>query len=520
VGCGAAGVAALIGLLESLESSPYKKISITIFEKNVSFGSGMPYQCDSEELLMNMVSSTTSIFPHQEIDFWKWMLDRGHSIGGEQIFSGSGVSPDGYISRQFFGLYLRSRLEDVITSLESLGVCVCLINLEVEQIRPIGEKFEVMTAQKDWKIFDYVILCVGNNPPKDIFNLSGHSQYINNPYPISRYLRFIDPKDNVGIIGAQLTAADIAIALANQGHQGEITLLSRDRNFPLIRCQVKQYVLTSLTFKNLRSLRERNPDGISIRQILRLARKDFANTGVKWNKFFINPSIEYCDWIKGLLDGHKAYSSWLNFAIATDVLIGYCWDSISPSEKKLFMDKFHRLWMSKRVPLPFHTALKLYSLFQAGILFHQSQLKGIRAISRNKFIAYMEPPKNTRKASKIYFDWLINATGPSIDIEAKDCSLLISNLLSTGLAVKNPLGGIVVDFETSLIKNRDSQKTNNFYAIGSLTTGSYYFMSSLDMVSIKASKVAKHLVESMDRNLSNQGLPRVFLGRKEYDQQI
>ena len=78
VGCGAAGVATLANLVESLRDSKDQKYKISIFEKNVSFGSGLAYQCDSEDLLMNMVSSTTSISETKEADFWEWMLDRGH----------------------------------------------------------------------------------------------------------------------------------------------------------------------------------------------------------------------------------------------------------------------------------------------------------------------------------------------------------------------------------------------------------------------------------------------------------
>ena len=121
IGSGPAAVATLFGFLEYLPSNFNKKFQITIFEKSFGFGPGYPYQCDSNELLMNMTSSTTSIFAHHAADFWEWTFKGGCRIGGDHVMSRSGVAPYGYISRQFFGLYLKSRLEDAILALEDLG---------------------------------------------------------------------------------------------------------------------------------------------------------------------------------------------------------------------------------------------------------------------------------------------------------------------------------------------------------------------------------------------------------------
>lgn len=115
IGCGASGVATLASLIEYIKNSNYHKYKINIFEKNSNFGSGLAYQCDSDDLLMNMVSSTTSIFENRTTDFWEWVVDKGHQMDSGQVMSGPGVSPEGYISRQFFGLYLKDRLHDAIS---------------------------------------------------------------------------------------------------------------------------------------------------------------------------------------------------------------------------------------------------------------------------------------------------------------------------------------------------------------------------------------------------------------------
>lgn len=493
IGCGAAGVATLSAFLEYAPSKFSKKITITIFEKGPAFGPGFAYQCDNNELLMNMVSSTTSIFPGQGGNFWTWMLEKGYEIGGDQVLSKSGVAPDGYISRQFFGLYLKSQFDHAILALEKQGVEIELINLEVTNICNFGpNSFNVSFAKGHSKHFNCVILCTGNTAPNDIFNLRHKSQYINNPYPANKYSQLIKVEDSVGIIGGQLTAADIAVVLANQGHKGPINFFTRDSYFPLIRYQIKKYDLRHLSHKNIEILKSKNKDGVSVRQILRLARKDFLSAGVKWNKFF-KPSVKkYSSWIRSLLDGDDDFSCWQNLAIETDSIIGEYWNALSDKEKSLFMNRFHRLWSAKRVPLPVHTSFKLYSLFRLGILRHYPYLMEVDASIKNQFTALVSDVKQPTQAIKVNCDWLINASGPSRDIGYAD-SVLIKNLLQSGMIIRNPHGGIMLDYETSLIKGNDNNWVNNFYAIGHLTSGTYYFVSSLDMVSLRAKGVVRHL---------------------------
>ena len=502
IGCDAAGVATLFGLKEFLPSNFNKNLKITIFEKGPAFGPGFAYQCDNKELLMNMVSSTTSIFLEQETDFLNWMVEKGYRIGGDQVLSQSGIAPDGYISREFFGLYLKSRLEDAISALEKLGVEIELINLEVTNVTIFGANdLSVSLCNNQIKNFNCVILCVGTTSPQDIFNLNGKSHYINNPYPIDRYSRLIKRGDSVGIIGGQLTAADIAVVLANQDHQGNIFFFTRDLNFPLIRCRKKNYELKHLTAEGLANLRKKYQHGITIRQILRLARKDFLLAGIKWNKFFKDSKLEYGSWIGALLEGAEDFSSWQNLAIKTDAIIGDYWNALSLEEKDLFINRIHRLWAAKRVPLPAHTSLKLYSLIQLGILRHYPYLRNFDASVRNQFTACVGESSSSTAVSRVQCNWVINASGPSRDI-VDSGSLLINNLLASEAAIRNPHGGIMLDYETSLIKNKHQQKIDNFYAIGHLTSGTYYFVSSLDMVSMRAKNVARHLIQSLKLNRS------------------
>ena len=501
IGCGASGVATLASLIEYIKNSNYQKYKINIFEKNSNFGSGLAYQCDSDDLLMNMVSSTTSIFENRATDFWEWVVDKGHQMDSGQVMSGPGISPEGYISRQFFGLYLKDRLHDAISDAKKINVSVELVNHEVTNIKRGNQCFEVTDCSEYVNWFNCVILCIGNIEPHDIFKLKGKSGYVNNPYPTNRYAMGIGKNDSVGIIGGQLTAADIAVVLAQQGHAGPIHFFTRGSNQPLVRCPKEKFELMHFNLENLEAIRSKQFGEISLRQALRLARRDFIRTGVKWNKFFTPVEHSYEEWVRHLFSKGHIYAEWQHFAVASDAVISNYWDALSISSKNIFMNKYHRLWMCKRVPLPVHTYLKIYSLLKAGILNYQTSLLDITAQTPNKFIASISEAGNQDKSIQIECDWVINATGPARSIDDNTGSPLLNNLMKSGLIRANPFGGIEVDYETSMVK-RGVDKVENFYAIGHLTSGTYYFVSSLDMVSLGAKRVARTVINSSRQSIN------------------
>jgi uncharacterized NAD(P)/FAD-binding protein YdhS len=139
-----------------------------------------------------------------------------------------------------------------------------------------------------------------------------------------------------------------------------------------------------------------------------------------------------------------------------------------------------------------------------GILQHYPYLYKIDSDLRNHFTAYLSKTNDSDAPAQIHCDWLINASGPSRDIGNGDDSLLIRNLLISGMILKNPHGGIMLDYKTSRIKSKDHQELGNFYAVGHLTSGTYYFVSSLDMVSLRAKFIAKDLAKFLKVNFQNQ----------------
>lgn len=85
------------------------------------------------------------------------------------------------------------------------------------------------------RAFDYAVLCVGGDSPKDVYGLTGTPGFIAEPYPLSGTLAELGENDHVAVIGSGLTAVDIVLSLAARGHRGPISLMSRRGVLPGVR---------------------------------------------------------------------------------------------------------------------------------------------------------------------------------------------------------------------------------------------------------------------------------------------
>ncbi len=109
------------------------------------------------------------------------------------------------------------------------------------------------------------------------------------------------------------------------------------------------------------------------------------------------------------------------------------------------------------------------------------------------------------------FDWIINATGPDrhVDLARKH---LIRYLVDKGAVTCSAYGGINVDFNTSALIKPCGKKNKKFYALGHPTNGTFYFVSSLEMISNRAKKVATELVNQIsylnmhEKRVNNAGI--------------
>ena len=493
VGGGAAGIATLNHLVQEYRALGLEQdINISIFEKRPDIGAGFAYQEDGEVLLMNQACQYLSLYPENPTHFWDWLVDYQPNSSQKHTFAHSSLAPDGFVTRRLFGRYLRDAFAQICALASDAGVEVTSHHTEVTRISHSDGKY-TLTSAAITRRFDYVILCTGNASPADIYNLALHPRYIHDPYPIRHFKDQIEPQHRVAILGTQLTAADVAISLVHHGHTGPITMLSRTGELPAVRSLLKPHTLKVITREALAKIRATKPQGLQIRDVLRLLRKELLTVGWAWREvFFASHTASPEDYFGNALKKSTSYQEWQFVVVTTDEILEDYWHALSDTEQKRFMDSYHRVWNSRRAPLPVITAYKIHALLRAKQL---TITKNTRSIAPESSMAiqvqYSDPGTATQT-----FDWVINTTGPNRHVGTPYDTKLIKSLLDDGLVTRNELGGVVIDFDSSEVKN----PPGNMYAVGHLACGTYYYVSSLNMVANRAGSTAKHLLQRLEKN--------------------
>ncbi|AOJ07454.1 hypothetical protein WS71_09130 [Burkholderia mayonis] len=113
------------------------------------------------------------------------------------------------------------------------------------------------------------------------------------------------------------------------------------------------------------------------------------------------------------------------------------------------------------------------------------------------------------KGSSDAYDYVVNATGSAKDIDSPAISPLGWQMLRDGLAAPDWRGGIQVDFDTGAILERSGEPDWQLRALGHITCGAYFYVSSLEMVAKRARKIAGDIVSALSENVTLRPLGKV-----------
>lgn len=372
-------------------------------------------------------------------------------------------------------------IEKVISEALQSNIHVRTIKDSVTQL---GKDIPVSIRTKNSGIFfaDYVLLATGNNKPKDFYNLNNTPKYINSPYPLCKNLPAIGSNETVGILGNSLTAIDITLALNYLGHNSKITMLSRLNVSPRVRS--KHIAPYQLKFLTTSMIRQKN-DNITLRDILRLFRKELKQNGISWQQFFVEDNKNYSlnELISLEIEASKYDRKWQGILSATNDIIEDIWHMLDYQYKEIFTKYYQRIWLRNRSPIPPENARLLLELTKQKKIFSVSELEDVRYDQKTK--KYI----GITLKNQFLFDWVINATGPSRHVQRED--RFMYDLIQSGVAKQHPFGGIDVEFNSSAIISNSNCVNKNIRALGHNTIGVYNYTSSLEMIAKKADKIAR-----------------------------
>lgn len=484
IGCGAVGAAQLSQLVEQIiDDHNENHFEILVFEKSTRLGQGLAYGKDDDNNILNRNAKNMSLHHFDTRQFAEWLSDNKSKYKEEFPRLKLSHSKENFLPRFLFGLYIEDVLQETVAKARKNKLKVSIIHDQVLQIKKDKSRYKIYT-ENEWEFSShYVILTIGNLSSDRFHYLERDKRFFNTPYPTHKFYP-IPSKFRVGIIGSSLSAVDAAIALKENGHNGEILFISRNGYLPTVRSPYRRHVLRVLT-KDFLNKRLSKGKLLTLPEIIKLLIKEVSlayGARVSFKKWFRKPKVAVDYYAYELKNyNSKINSCWQAVLIELNDLVEEIWHNLSQSHKETFVRLYKSKWMAYRVGIPLQNAQKIYDLLCSRQLKVVSNYQDIYHINNDYVVESAQ--------GKQHFDFLIDASGCTAKLKDLN-SPLLNNLLQNGLIKPHQFGGIDLDFDTSRALNSHGLIDKNFFVIGNLTSGVYFFTSVLELNIKHAYKIA------------------------------
>jgi uncharacterized NAD(P)/FAD-binding protein YdhS len=442
--------------IELLRSGP-SPMDILLFDQSATFGPGVAFGARHDRLLLNTRVANMSALATDPSHFLRWLW--AHDLPEHPAAS---IPPSGhaFVARGVYGRYLAELLDR--SEAEAPGdVALLRIGHRVVGLTEEGGGLQLQLGDGSARTVDLAVLCIGNLPPRlpeapGVETVAG-PRLIANPWDEASLAR-IGPNDSVLVLGSALTMIDVAVLLADRGHQGPILAFSRHGLLPLEHAPTRrapplEWLEGPLTARGLfRHIR---------REVARAAR-----TGVDW---------------RSVLDAWRDH-------------IPLLWQRLPAVERRRFLRHVRPWWDIHRHRMAPEIAAQIYAMRAAGrleiragtLVSYQGHTEGIAVRFR---------PRGMDVETRIVGDWLVNCAGPALDFRRVD-EPLIRDLLHRGLARGEPLGlGLETTRGLQLVR-RSGRPHPSLFALGPLTRGTFWETSAVPEIREQGRTLARRLLLS------------------------
>ncbi|WP_375412837.1 FAD/NAD(P)-binding protein [uncultured Bradyrhizobium sp.] len=493
VGGGATAISLIESLENELRAEAMRDITIFVIEKRHQRGRGLAYDVDLHTNLLNTRAGYITPFPTKPGHFYNWITaNRG---AWEDEFTNLEINESSFVPRPLFGLYLEHVMNELSGKLAGRGVNLVHLRAEVTDVRRAANGDFVLITDTSLMIrADRVVLACGNLQSRELSSLQNHAGFFNNPYPVRRLVRTIKPDSKVAILGARLGAIDVAVGLARSDHYGPITMISRSGYFPSVRGTQGRYTPQILTLERLRQ-HGRTFGKITLEELTRWIIDEVHLAGGRDPELADLPPSPPDDPLRFFQDEIKLAERprpWQAVLYATNPLIDCIWQLLDDADKQVFLNQYQAAWMSYRVSIPVENAKQLIDLCKSGRLAFKSGRADVQADGSGFHVAV----HGRDRIDAAHFDCVVGAFGSPRDARLLD-SILVQNLLSSGLARCHRHGGLEVKYQSGRLIEDAGQSQLNIWALGELTAGVNFFTSALEINARHAAQVARDIVKSL-----------------------
>jgi uncharacterized NAD(P)/FAD-binding protein YdhS len=420
------------------------QLKIAVVDKGKIPGRGLAYSTYYRFHVLNVPAGKMSALPEDSDHFLKWARANHDSRVREEDF----------LPREVYGRYLSSLLDETVSR---CGKNLTWFRDETLLLTRKGDSFQAQLKSGRELLAQSVVIATGNLPPGDpsVLELADRtSRYVSVAWS-GEALEGHHADASVLLVGAGLTAVDLAIGLVTSGFQGKIHMLSRRGMVPQDHKETTRWP----QFWNEECPR-------TVRGVLRLIRSQVrtaAATGTDW---------------RSVIDALRP--------VTQDI-----WRSLPTEERRRFMRHARPYWDAHRHRVAPEIGELLSHLIEEGqIKLHAGRITGYREDQDQVAVAFRRRPGG--QIDELRVDRVINCTGPEADWRRIDNSLL-NSLFAQGLAKPDPLFlGLDVDSDGA-VRNEHGIASRSIFAIGPVRKGSLWETTAVPELRKQASDLAEHI---------------------------
>ena len=512
VGGGASALAFLYNYLAQINAATAPVTTVYLVEKRGVFGAGAAYAPDVASNLLNTKAGFITPFHDRPGDFYRWLT--ANPAAWRRRFPDYQLDPDSYAPRPLFGLYLRKQMAALVKQALEKNVRIIQVDAEVTDVVMVGHSYVSRTDCSLSLTSDYVFLCCGTLLAKP--GAAASPAMLASPYPIDELADKIPAEARVAIAGARLSCIDAVIGLIEAGHSGPITIYSRSGHFPSVRGtqgRITPQVLTAAHLADLSAAKGK----LKLADMVELVAAELScHSGSAVDAAaFVPPAppADLADYLRREIALAQHPRLWQAVLYSTNGIVDQLWAALDDADKGEFLARHFSTFMSYRVSIPLENARKLLAYLEAGQLSFAAGPFTIHSDAAAK-------PAITRQAdgSTEEFDFVINAIGSPRAVSELDSDLL-GNLLRRGTVVAHQFGGIAIDPATYQVLGANG-RNSRLFALGELTTGTFFFTSALDINARHARNCALLFARSLEQRALETANESLAVGTQNWGRTV
>lgn len=447
-----AGFSGTVTAVQLARKSAGRNVRIVVIEPSGKFGSGVAYGTRCTRHVLNVPAGNMSALPDEPTHFVEWT--RRHGIND---------SPDAFVPRYWYGVYLHDLLEEARAEGRIERVAA-----RVSDIVPSDSGARVMFETGEELRADAVILAGGNFRPSD-GQLAGSGllespRYVRDPWR-AKALENIASADEVLLVGTGLTMVDVVVQLRSSGHRGRINAVSRRGLVPQAHRKPNTHFAMPVPPEILDAPRTAS----GLLQGVRRAVRRIAKEGHDW---------------RDVISSLRPRTVEL-------------WTSLSMHERARFLRHIRPFWDTHRHRIPADVDEDIQRLRHAGVLVvHRARVAGSEPIDREGRLRVQLQPRDGSATREVVVSWVVNCTGPDSDVRRVE-EPLWSRMLARGVVQPDPLGLGVVTAPDGALLDRHGRPSDHIYLVGPLRKAQLWESTAVPELRVQAADLAAKLLDQL-----------------------